>query len=43
MCYIVPEVLLNPIVSDEFGFSEEQMTYIVFILFVAPTVGLVLL
>lgn len=43
MCYVVPEVLLGPIVSDAFGFSEKETSYIYFIFFVAPAIGLVLL
>ena len=33
MRYILPEVLMNPIISDSFGFGEES-TSLFFILFI---------
>ena len=36
-CYVLPDVLLNPIVSDSFGFSEKETTYFV-ILFIGGAV-----
>lgn len=43
MRYILPEVLLNPIVSDSFGFSDRETTYIFLVLLVVPPFGLLLL
>ena len=41
--YVVPEVLLNPILSDSFGFSERETTYVTFLLFFTLPVGAILL
>ena len=41
--YVLPEVLLNPIVSDSFGFSEKEITYIFFVLFGGSVFGVVLM
>ena len=41
--YVLPEVLLNPIVSDSFGFSEKEITYFFFLFFGGSLLGLVTL
>ena len=42
-CYVLPEVLLNPIVSDSFGFSEEDTTYFSIVIFVGAGISSVLM
>ena len=41
--YVLPEVLLNPILSDSFGFSEKETTYFFILFFVVSVVGVVLM
>ena len=41
--YVLPEVLLNPILSDSFGFSEKETTYFSILFFVVSAVGVVLM
>ena len=43
MRYVMPEVLLNPILSDSFGFSEEKTSLYFLILSLAYPIGTLLL
>ena len=41
--YVLPELLLNPIVSDSFGFSEKEITYFFLLFFGGSVFGVVIL
>ena len=41
--YVLPELLLNPIVSDSFGFSEKEISYIFVVFFGGSVFGVVTL
>ena len=41
--YVLPQVLLNPIVSDSFGLSENETTYFFILFFGGSVFGVVLL
>ena len=43
MRYAFHEVLLNPIVSDSFGFSDDVIAYVFLVLVAVPPLDLVLL
>ena len=43
MRYVVIGVLVNPIASDSFGFSDEDMSYLFIISVVGAAIGLLLL
>ena len=42
-CYTLPDVLLNPIVSDSFGFSEKETTYFVILFIGVSAISVALL
>ena len=41
--FVLPEVLLNPIVSDSFGFSEKETTYFFILIFLGSLFGVLLM
>lgn len=43
MRYVVNEVLVNPIATDSFGFSDEDMSYLFIINVVGAAIGFLLL
>ena len=43
MRYVINEVLVNPIASDSFGFSDEDMTYLYTVYLLGTCVALILL
>ena len=43
MRYVLPEVLLNPILSDSFGFSEEKTSLYFILLSLTFPIGTILL
>ena len=40
---VIQEVLVNPILSDQFGFSDQATTYFFLVFFIGPPTGTLLL